>query len=50
VVPKSTLNNWEREVAKWVPGFRTVLLQGAKDERVSDRTFKGLVMDADAEL
>lgn len=33
VVPKSTLNNWEREVAKWVPGFNTLVLQGTKEER-----------------
>lgn len=34
VVPKSTLNNWEREIAKWVPGFSTIVLQGTKEERV----------------
>ncbi|ORX36405.1 putative chromatin remodelling complex ATPase chain [Kockovaella imperatae] len=33
VVPKSTLNNWNREFGKWVPAFKTVVLQGAKDER-----------------
>lgn len=33
VVPKSTLQNWEREVQKWVPGFRTIILQGTKEER-----------------
>lgn len=35
VVPKSTLNNWDREVAKWVPGFNTIVLQGTKEDRVS---------------
>lgn len=35
VVPKSTLDNWKREVAKWVPGFSTIVLQGTKEERVS---------------
>jgi hypothetical protein len=35
VVPKSTLQNWDREFHKWVPGFETVILQGTKDERVS---------------
>jgi SWI/SNF-related matrix-associated actin-dependent regulator of chromatin subfamily A member 5 len=35
VVPKSTLQNWEREVQKWVPGFRTIILQGTKDERAT---------------
>ncbi|GAA5965649.1 hypothetical protein JCM21900_003048 [Sporobolomyces salmonicolor] len=33
VVPKSTLDNWNREVERWVPGFNTVLLKGAKEER-----------------
>ncbi|KAI5450775.1 chromatin remodeling complex Adenosinetriphosphatase [Naganishia albida] len=33
VVPKSTLNNWEREIAKWVPGFSTLVLQGTREER-----------------
>ena len=34
VVPKSTLSNWAREVAKWVPGFRALVVQGTKEERV----------------
>ena len=34
-VPKSTLDNWSREVAKWVPGFNALVLQGTKEERVS---------------
>ncbi|TXT12146.1 uncharacterized protein COLE_02556 [Cutaneotrichosporon oleaginosum] len=33
VVPKSTLDNWQREVNKWVPGFRVLVLQGTKEER-----------------
>lgn len=33
-VPKSTLDNWKREVNKWVPGFRVLVLQGTKEERV----------------
>ncbi|EAL17685.1 hypothetical protein CNBL2000 [Cryptococcus deneoformans B-3501A] len=33
IVPKSTLDNWAREVAKWVPGFDVVVLQGTKEER-----------------
>nr|XP_031859137.1 uncharacterized protein CI109_005487 [Kwoniella shandongensis]KAA5526209.1 hypothetical protein CI109_005487 [Kwoniella shandongensis] len=33
IVPKSTLDNWSREVAKWVPGFSTVVLTGTKEER-----------------
>ncbi|KAI9632312.1 SNF2 family N-terminal domain-containing protein [Dioszegia hungarica] len=43
VVPKSTLQNWDREVHKWVPGFTTLLLQGTKEERaalVADRVLK----------
>jgi SWI/SNF-related matrix-associated actin-dependent regulator of chromatin subfamily A member 5 len=35
VVPKSTLDNWHREVNKWVPGFKTLVMQGTKEERVS---------------
>lgn len=35
IVPKSTLDNWSREVAKWVPGFNTLVLQGTKEERAS---------------
>lgn len=33
VVPKSTLDNWAREVERWVPGFRVLVLQGTKEER-----------------
>ncbi|WWD08624.1 hypothetical protein V865_006737 [Kwoniella europaea PYCC6329] len=33
VVPKSTLDNWYREVNKWVPGFNTLVLQGTKEDR-----------------
>ncbi|KAL1594401.1 chromatin remodeling complex Adenosinetriphosphatase [Paraconiothyrium brasiliense] len=32
-VPKSTLDNWKREFAKWVPEIDVLVLQGAKDER-----------------
>lgn len=35
VVPKSTLDNWRREFAFWVPGFNVITLQGSKEERVS---------------
>lgn len=34
VVPKSTLDNWAREIDRWVPGFKTVILKGTKEERV----------------
>lgn len=33
IVPKSTLNNWQREFAKWTPDVKTVVLQGDKEER-----------------
>jgi hypothetical protein len=33
VVPKSTLDNWKREFARWVPEIDVLVLQGAKDER-----------------
>ncbi|KAL3952947.1 hypothetical protein ACCO45_012890 [Purpureocillium lilacinum] len=32
-VPKSTLDNWKREFAKWTPEVNVLVLQGAKDER-----------------
>ena len=33
VVPKSTLDNWRREFAMWIPEINVLILQGAKDER-----------------
>lgn len=32
-VPKSTLDNWNREFAKWTPEVNVLILQGAKEER-----------------
>ncbi|OAA66598.1 snf2 family helicase [Niveomyces insectorum RCEF 264] len=32
-VPKSTLDNWNREFARWTPEVRVLVLQGAKEER-----------------
>jgi len=32
-VPKSTLDNWKREFAKWIPDIKVLVLQGDKDER-----------------
>ena len=33
IVPKSTLDNWRREFAKWTPDVNVVVLQGTKDAR-----------------
>lgn len=32
-MPKSTLQNWEREFAKWTPDVNTILLTGTREER-----------------
>lgn len=32
-VPKSTLDNWKREFAKWTPEIDVIVLQGDKEER-----------------
>lgn len=32
-VPKSTLDNWNREFARWIPEIDVLVLQGVKDER-----------------
>jgi SWI/SNF-related matrix-associated actin-dependent regulator of chromatin subfamily A member 5 len=33
VVPKSTLQNWHREFAQWIPDFNVVTLTGSKEDR-----------------
>ncbi|PPQ92882.1 hypothetical protein CVT25_009769 [Psilocybe cyanescens] len=33
VVPKSTLQNWQREFNHWAPAFNVIVLTGSKDER-----------------
>lgn len=35
IVPKSTLQNWINEFAKWCPSLRTVCLIGLQEERVN---------------
>ena len=32
-VPKSTINNWAREFAQWIPEINILVFQGPKDER-----------------
>ena len=32
-MPKSTLDNWQREFDRWVPGFKSVILRGTPEER-----------------
>ena len=32
-VPKSTLDNWQREFTRWTPEVNVLVLQGAKEER-----------------
>lgn len=43
IVPKSTLDNWQREFAKWTPEVSVFVLQGDKDSRqtlINDRLLK----------
>lgn len=35
IVPKSTLNNWAREFAHWIPDIKTLVIQGDKEERAA---------------
>lgn len=40
IVPKSTLDNWNREFQRWTPEVNVLVLQGAKEERhelINDR-------------
>lgn len=47
IVPKSTLENWEREFAKWTPDVRTLVLQGDKEHRANIVKNKLLTCDFD---
>lgn len=47
ITPKSTLDNWAREFAKWTPDVRAVVLQGDKDERQHLITNRLLTCDFD---
>ena len=33
IAPKSTLNNWLREINRWTPDVNAFILQGDKEER-----------------
>lgn len=33
IVPKVTINNWQREIKKWLPDIRILYFYGNKDER-----------------
>lgn len=47
IVPKSTLDNWRREFAKWTPNVNVVVLQGTKDERAEIIRLRLLTCDFD---
>lgn len=47
ITPKSTLDNWAREFAKWTPDVRVMVLQGDKDERQDMITNRLLTCDFD---
>ena len=35
IVPKSTLQNWANEFARWCPSLRVIMLNGTKEERAN---------------
>lgn len=47
ITPKSTLDNWAREFAKWTPDVRVFVLQGDKDERQDMITNRLMTCDFD---
>ncbi|CCD26704.1 uncharacterized protein NDAI_0I01350 [Naumovozyma dairenensis CBS 421] len=47
IAPKSTLNNWLREINKWTPDVKAFVLQGDKQERADIIKDKLLTCDFD---
>lgn len=47
IVPKSTLGNWCRELARWCPDFKVLRFHGNKEERISLRNNELASMDWD---
>ncbi|SCU77874.1 LADA_0A02652g1_1 [Lachancea dasiensis] len=47
IAPKSTLNNWLREINRWTPEVRAFILQGDKEERAKLVSNKLLSCDFD---
>ena len=48
IAPKSTLNNWLREINKWTPEVNALILQGDKDERAA--LIKDKIMECDFDV
>ncbi|ODV79301.1 uncharacterized protein CANTADRAFT_51298 [Suhomyces tanzawaensis NRRL Y-17324] len=48
IVPKSTLDNWRREFAKWTPEVNAVVLQGNKEER--NEIIQNKLLEADFDV
>jgi len=42
IVPKATINNWLKEITKWLPSIRVLFFYGNKDERrnLADKELK----------
>jgi len=40
IVPKSTLSNWMKELAKWVPSMKCISFHGSKEDRMVFRSTK----------
>ena len=48
IAPKSTLNNWLREINKWTPEVNAIVLQGDKEERA--HLIKDKIMECDFDV